>query len=72
MAKYNNIKAELARRGLSINNLAEYMGMSTANIRNKLNGKTKIFLSELCAIQDFFEQDHGERFSLEYLSEEYK
>lgn len=72
MAKYNNIKAELVRKDLTTASLAEYMGMSAQTVRNKINGKCGVFFRDMYAIQNFFNEEHGERLSLEYLFEDFE
>ena len=64
---YPNIHAELARSGLTIAMLADFMGMTTQNIYNKLNGKTAITQKDMKAIQEFFSVKGGGAFTLDYL-----
>lgn len=66
---YPNIKAELARSGLTVASLAEFMGMTTQNIYNKLNGKTAVTKKDMQTIQDFFRVNDGGTFTLDYLFE---
>ena len=67
MAKYNNINAELARYGLRVADMAEFMGMTTANIYGKLNGHIAVTQKDMVAIQDFFRVKVGGSFTLDYL-----
>ena len=39
---FPNIKAEMARSGITKQSLAEYLGISSTTIRNWFNGKTEI------------------------------
>lgn len=64
---YPNLKAELARCGLSVAMLADYMGMTHQNIYNKLNGKVVINNKDMRLIQEFFKAKGGGAFTLDYL-----
>lgn len=64
---YPNIHAELARSGLTIAMLADFMGMTTQNIYNKLNGKTAITQKDMKTIQEFFRVKDSGTFTLDYL-----
>ncbi|MCI6584058.1 MAG: helix-turn-helix domain-containing protein [Mobiluncus sp.] len=46
------IKAELVRKGESVSDLANALGIRRATISNKLNGRTPIATDELFAISD--------------------
>jgi transcriptional regulator with XRE-family HTH domain len=64
---YPNIRAELARNGLTVAMLADYMGMTTQNVYNKLNGKTAVNQKDMQLIQEFFRVKVGGTFTLDYL-----
>lgn len=64
---YPNINAELARNGLTVAMLADYMGMTTQNVYNKLNGKTAVNQKDMKTIQDFFRVKGCGTFTLDYL-----
>lgn len=64
---YPNIHAELARNGLTVAILADFMGMTTQNIYNKLNGKTAITQKDMKQIQEFFRVKGCGTFTLDYL-----
>ena len=64
---YPNIHAELARSGLTVAMLADFMGMTTQNIYNKLNGKIAINQRDMKTIQEFFRVKGGGTFTLDYL-----
>ena len=64
---YPNIRAELARSGLTVAMLADYMGMTTQNVYNKLNGKTAINQKDMKTIQEFFSVKESGAFTLDYL-----
>lgn len=44
---FHNLNAELARRGVSTKELAEYLGVSGKTANNKLAGRTEFTLSEI-------------------------
>ena len=64
---YSNIKAELTRHNLSVKELAAYMGMSTQNVYNKINGKVAVTTKDMQEIQNFFIEKAGGAFTLDYL-----
>ena len=64
---YPNINAELARLGLSVKILAEFLGMTSQNLYNKLNGKIVMNEKDMKAIQEFFIAKGGGAFTLDYL-----
>jgi hypothetical protein len=64
---YPNISAEMARSGLTIAMLADFMGMTTQNVYNKFNGKTAITQRDMKSIQEFLRVKGGGTFTLDYL-----
>lgn len=64
---YPNINAELARSGLNVIMLADFMGMSAQNLYKKLNGAINITEKDMKAIQNFFEVKECGAFTLDYL-----
>ena len=64
---YPNVYAELARYGLTVAMLADFMGMSVQNLYGKLNGKTAVNQKDMRAIQEFFKAKGGGAFTLDYL-----
>lgn len=64
---YANIRAELTRYNLTVKDLAAYMGMSTQNVYNKLNGKVTVTTKDMQTIQNFFIEKAGGAFTLDYL-----
>lgn len=52
--KYPNIEAERARAGITKENLARNLGVSTGTIKNWQNGKTEIPASKLVALAETF------------------
>lgn len=66
-ALYPNIIAELARYGLSVRDLADYMGMSSQNLYSKFRGTTALSLKDMELIQLYFKDKAGGVFTLDYL-----
>lgn len=64
---YPNIYAELARLGLTVASLADFMGMTAQNLYGKLKGNTVITEKDMKAIQEFFKAKGGGAFTLDYL-----
>lgn len=64
---YPNINAELARYGLTVAGLAEFMGMTAQNLYGKLKGNTAVTEKDMKAIQEFFKAKGGGAFTLDYL-----
>lgn len=64
---YPNVHAELARSGLTVPTLAEYMGMTAQNLYNKLKGTTTLSAGDMKLIQEFFIEKGGGTFTLDYL-----
>lgn len=54
---YQNIKAEMRREGITQENIATFLGMSTNNLSLKLNGKVAFTVPEAVAIRDKFFPD---------------
>lgn len=52
MLKANELKAEMAREGLTIKRLAEALVMHPATLSNKINGKTEFGCDEMMKIGD--------------------
>jgi len=50
----SNIKAEIARYGLTMDKCAAELGMSTVSFSNKLHGKAPWMLHEAKKLVDFF------------------
>jgi hypothetical protein len=64
---YPNIHAELARNGLTVAMLADYLGMTRQNLYYKFSGKIDFSFRDMEAVQDFFKLKTGDSFSLDYL-----
>lgn len=50
MLKVNELKAEMARSGLTTKKLAEKLGIHPATLSNKINGKTEFTCDEIMKI----------------------
>ena len=55
--RYMNLKAELARKGVTQTQVAESLGMSLKNLNMKINGKVAFTVPEMVAIHDTFAPD---------------
>lgn len=64
---YPNLIAELARCGITLTSLANYMGISRSALYKKLDGKTAFTLKDMVAIQEIFNVKVGGAFTLDYL-----
>lgn len=51
---YNNLRAEMARKGLTIQDLADTLGVRYATVCDKLNGKYRFYYDEAKKIKDTF------------------
>lgn len=56
-AKYPNLAAEIARRGIVKRRIAETACMSYRNFYEKMNGLSPFNWNEVCAIQETFFPD---------------
>jgi len=63
--RHNNLKAEMARRDVTISAIAEFLNVRFATISDKINGRSRFYFHEALRIRNQFFQD----FSLEYLFE---
>ena len=64
---YPNLRAELARAGLSVKDLAEYMHMTHQCIYKKFNGEIVLNEKDMRTIQEFLKANGGGAFTLDYL-----
>jgi len=64
--KFPNVKAEMARNGITTEVLAKHIGVHPTTLSNKLNGHYDIKLSECYMIKDFINENGGE-FTLDEL-----
>ena len=54
---YSNVKAELARKGLTVIDLSKASGIKYMSLVNKLNGKTPLKLEEARRIKNALDVD---------------
>lgn len=59
----NNIRAEMARNRITVQETAEIAGMSDTSFRKKINAEREFTLTELCKLADKFSV------SIDYLAE---
>ena len=64
--KYSNIRAELARNGLTIEQVAKEMGISTASLSYRLNDHKRFWLDEAKHLVDIF-NSRGGNYTIEEL-----
>ena len=64
---YKNLKAEIARAGLTNPEMAGAVGMSYMTMWRLMNGKQQFRLGEMVAIQSKLEERNGEDYTLDYL-----
>lgn len=64
---YKNLKAEIARAGLTNSEMAEALGVKYATLWRLLNGKRQWRLGEMVAIQFELEERNGAAYTLDYL-----
>lgn len=63
MPRYKNLRAEMARNGVTIKQIAESLGVRFATVSDKLNGRSRFFCDEVIHIKRKFFPNH----SIEYL-----
>ncbi|WP_418566866.1 helix-turn-helix transcriptional regulator [Peptacetobacter sp.] len=54
---YLNVKAEIKRRNLTLEDVAQELNIRTSTLSLKLNGKAPITLKEAKAIKDYLNSD---------------
>ena len=64
---YKNLKAEIARSGLTNTEIEDVIGVKYATLWRLLNGKRQWRLAEMVAIQSELEERNGAAFTLDYL-----
>ena len=67
---YKNLKAEIARAGMTNGDIAESIGKSVPTVQRLLSGKQPFRLGEMVGIQSELEERNGEFYTLDYLFEE--
>lgn len=64
---YKNLKAEIARAGLTHSQMADVIGVKYGTIWRLLNGKRQFRLGEMMAIQSELEERNDASYALDYL-----
>lgn len=64
---YKNLKAEIARTGLTNSEMAGAIGVKYATLWRLLNGKRQWRLGEMMTIQSELEERNGAAYTLDYL-----
>lgn len=64
---YNNLKAEIARAGLTNSEMADAIGVKYTTLWRLLNGKRQWRIGEMVAIQSELEVCNDATYSLDYL-----
>lgn len=64
---YKNLKAEIARAGLTNSEMEDVIGVKYATLWRLLNGKRQFRLGEMMAIQSELEERNGTAYTLDYL-----
>ena len=54
---YANLRAEMARKRITIKSVAEHLGQGVATISNKINGKSDFTVPEAVEIKKFIAVD---------------
>lgn len=67
---YKNLKAEIARAGMTNGDIAESIGKSVSTVQRLLSGKQPFRLGEMMALQSELEERNGAAYTLDYLFEE--
>lgn len=67
---YKNLKAEIARAGLTNSEMADALGVKYATAWRLLNGKRPWRLGEMVAIQSELEERNDATYTLDYLFED--
>ena len=64
---YKNLKAEIARAGMTNGDIAESIGKSVPTVSRLLSGKQPFRLGEMMALQSELEERNGAAYTLDYL-----
>lgn len=67
---YKNLKAEIARAGLTNPEMAGAIGMKYGTMWRLMNGKQQFRLGEMMAIQSELEERNDTNYTLDYLFED--
>lgn len=64
---YKNLKAEIARAGLTNSEMEDAIGVKYTTLWRLLNGKRQFRLGEMMALQSELEERNGTAYTLDYL-----
>lgn len=64
---YNNLNAELSRGNISVNEIAEDIGITRQAFINKKKDKSKWKLNEMTKIQNYINSKLDTNYTLDYL-----
>lgn len=64
---YKNLKAEIARAGMTNGDIAESIGKSVPTVVRLLSGKQPFRLGQMVALQSELEERNGAAYTLDYL-----
>lgn len=67
---YKNLRAEIARAGMTKEDIAESIGKSVATVFRILSGKQQFRLGEMVAIRSELEERNHTAYTLDYLFED--
>lgn len=67
---YKNLKAEIARAGLTSSEMADAIGVKYGTLWRLLSGKRQFKLGEMMTIQSELEGRNGTSYTLDYLFED--
>ena len=67
---YKNLKAEIARAGLTNSEMEDVIGVKYATLWRLLNGKRQWRLGEMMALQSELEERNDATYTLDYLFED--
>ena len=67
---YRNLKAEIARAGMTNPEMADAIGVKYGTLWRLLKGKRQFRLGEMMAIQSELEERNGADYTLDYLFED--
>ncbi len=64
---FPNLNSEMTRFNVTVEDLANLLGVAPNNVRARFRGATNITFGEACKIRDFFNENFGTNFTIDYL-----
>ena len=68
MPRYKNLRAEMARKGVTVRQIAQFLKVRFATVSDKLNGRSRFFCDEAiqikrrffpeCPLEYLFDDEH--------------